>query len=375
MISSKPLLSIPFLFKTESNLASENIFSNGYFFSLGRDALLVGLSKLGLKAGDCIIVPAYICYSTIKPLEDYGYIIKYVDINEKMELSIDHLEESIIKNDAKLILAAHYFGFLVDLTNVLAISKKYGLLVIEDCAHNFLSGRKYQNNKILGDAAIFSLRKTLPVNGGGVLCIKNDETYSRNNKSNIKKYSRTDLLFISKFLIFKLIIKIGFPNIYSSTFTYFKNKTRSSFGLFKLNHNSSHFFNLPYEYRSKIFNKYTSNLKYLEKVIYKNRSNFKILSTELLKNNFLLYKERLIEEEVPQVLVVKDLNAKLSVLHLRKIGVPAYLWPGKELPNEVLLSKNFPVTNEYNQLMVLLPVHIDLTASDIKKICSSYKSI
>ena len=183
MISSKPLLSIPFLFKTESNLASENIFSNGYFFSLGRDALLVGLSKLGLKAGDCIIVPAYICYSTIKPLEDYGYIIKYVDINEKMELSIDHLEESIIKNDAKLILAAHYFGFLVDLTNVLAISKKYGLLVIEDCAHNFLSGRKYQNNKILGDAAIFSLRKTLPVNGGGVLCIKNDETYSRNNKS------------------------------------------------------------------------------------------------------------------------------------------------------------------------------------------------
>jgi dTDP-4-amino-4,6-dideoxygalactose transaminase len=375
MISSKPLISLSFLLKPKNDLLVETMFTNGNFFALGRDALLSAVIKIGLKPGDCIIVPAYICYSTIKPLEDNGFVVEYVDINEKMELVTEPLVKSIKKNKAKLILVVHYFGFLVDLTEVLAISKKYGLFVIEDCAHSFLSGKKYQNQKILGDAAIFSVRKTLPVNGGGVLCIKNNTVLKTSSIPKLESFSIGDYGFILKLLTLKLIVKSGFPNIYSNSFTTIKKFIRSFPFRDIFESKSDNSIYLPIEKKTKIFAKYVFNLEYLTKLKDKSRHNFQTLSFELKKNNFSLFREIIFDDEVPQVLLVKDLNATNSVISLRKKGIPAYLWPGSELPEKVEQSNKFPITNHYNKLMVLLPVHKDIRRSDIDFICRLYSSL
>jgi len=52
------------------------------FFPLGRDALLSSLIALGLQKGDGVIVPAYMCSSTIQPLQEHGFKLIFVDIDK-----------------------------------------------------------------------------------------------------------------------------------------------------------------------------------------------------------------------------------------------------------------------------------------------------
>ena len=65
------------------------------FHSLGREALLYSLIKLGLQREDRIIVPAYICDSTIKPLRSYGFNLVFIDIGEDLSLPVDKLKKII----------------------------------------------------------------------------------------------------------------------------------------------------------------------------------------------------------------------------------------------------------------------------------------
>ena len=69
IVPSKPFPSLNINYSRSNYLDLSNI----EFFGSGRKALLVGLTALGLKKGDSILVPAYICESAIRPLQAYGF--------------------------------------------------------------------------------------------------------------------------------------------------------------------------------------------------------------------------------------------------------------------------------------------------------------
>ena len=48
------------------------------FFQLGREALVYGLDALEIEPGATILIPAYMCNSTIKPLTNLGYNIIFL---------------------------------------------------------------------------------------------------------------------------------------------------------------------------------------------------------------------------------------------------------------------------------------------------------
>ena len=70
------------------------------FYPLGRDALLSGLIVLGLQKGDGVIVPAYMCDSTIKPLRAYGFNIVLIDIDESLDLPVDKIRKVFKKDNS-----------------------------------------------------------------------------------------------------------------------------------------------------------------------------------------------------------------------------------------------------------------------------------
>ena len=143
------------------------------FYPLGRDALLSGLIALGLKKGDSVIIPAYMCDSTIRPLKAYGFNLVFIDIEKDLSLSVDKLKKVIEESPIKALLVVHYFGLTQNIDKVVDVCHEYGVKVVEDASHSFLSQFMRNRGSIKGDIEIFSMRKSLPIIDGGALRINN----------------------------------------------------------------------------------------------------------------------------------------------------------------------------------------------------------
>ena len=78
----------------------------------------------------------------------------------------------------KAIQVIHFGGNSCKMDIILEIARKYGLLVIEDCAQSL--GAKYKSNYTgsFGDVACFSLIKNAYGIGGGVLATNDENMYN-----------------------------------------------------------------------------------------------------------------------------------------------------------------------------------------------------
>ena len=144
-----------------------------YFFGFGRVALLEGLKVLGIKSGDNVLVPSYICNVVLAPFNYLGIKVKYFEVSEELQPRLNQIE-SQIDNKTKAILAVNYFGFPTLLKEIKEICQKKNLFFIEDNAHGFLSKLNNEYLGTFGDISIFSMRKTLALPMGAALVINDD---------------------------------------------------------------------------------------------------------------------------------------------------------------------------------------------------------
>ena len=80
------------------------------------------------------------------------------------------------------IIAVHLYGFVLDMEPLLAISRRFGLSLIEDFAQ--CQGSRYINNQSVGSLGDFSIvsfghTKILDVGGGGLLLTNNKQSYQK----------------------------------------------------------------------------------------------------------------------------------------------------------------------------------------------------
>jgi perosamine synthetase len=149
--------------------------NNCFLFFSARYALFHSLSALGFKAGDTLLVPSYCCGSEIDPILAKGIKIQWYGIDENMRINIKELQNQWIK-DVRGLLITHYLGFDQLTKEIFDFCHERKILVIEDCAHAFLSHTEHgEPLGCRGDAAVFSLRKTLPIPDGGALFLENGE--------------------------------------------------------------------------------------------------------------------------------------------------------------------------------------------------------
>ena len=199
IISARPYPSIKTLFSSENNYD----LSEYDFFPLGRDALLSSLIQLGLQSGDSVIIPAFMCDSTIKPLRLYGYNLVFIDIDKNLGLSLKKIKDIISKESIKALLVVHYFGVTQEIDAIVDLCHRSNIKVIEDASHGLISQLLRDRNSIKGDVEVFSMRKNLPIIDGGALRI--NCVVENSVKKNMKSLS---IVNDSKYLIFRLLEKI-----------------------------------------------------------------------------------------------------------------------------------------------------------------------
>lgn len=134
---------------------------------LGRSALHLAARVLGLEGRE-VLVPAYHQGIEVDALLAAGAHPTFYDVGPRWSVDLEDLEGRIGHRTGGLVLT-HFAGFPGPASQFRALADRHGLVLIEDCAQALLSTDGEVPVGTTGDAAVFSLRKTLPVPHGGAL--------------------------------------------------------------------------------------------------------------------------------------------------------------------------------------------------------------
>ena len=142
----------------------------------GLDALVLALKALGIGVGDEVIVPSNTYIATALAVTYIGATPVFVEPDIRTFNINTSLIEAAITEKTKAIMPVHLYGQPCDMDPILAIAKKHGLKVVEDCAQ--AHGATYKGRKVgtFGDAAGFSFYpgKNLGALGDAGAVVTND---------------------------------------------------------------------------------------------------------------------------------------------------------------------------------------------------------
>ena len=147
----------------------------------GTAALHLGLILLGVEAGDEVICQSFTFSASANPIRYLGATPIFIDSEQDTwNMSPEYLEESIrdrIKKGKKpkAIIPVHLYGMPAKMDEILSVSKRYEIPVLEDAAEALGSAYKGIRCGTLGDLAALSFNgnKIITTSGGGALVSKN----------------------------------------------------------------------------------------------------------------------------------------------------------------------------------------------------------
>ncbi len=130
------------------------------------------LWALALEPGSEVLVSAVTIPDMTRIIERHGLVPVPVDLDADAMFPRPTDWEHAITDRTRAILVAHLFGARHDTCAVAEIARRYGLLLVEDCAQAFESPARSGNS--CADVTMFSFGpiKTSTALGGAVLCFK-----------------------------------------------------------------------------------------------------------------------------------------------------------------------------------------------------------
>ncbi len=146
--------------------------------SSGTAPLHVATTIGGFGPGDEVIVPAFTFIASAWCVSYVGATPKFVDIEEGT-FNLDPAKvEAAITPRTKGMVIVHIFGQPARMDELLAIARKHGLFVIEDCAQAVAARYKGTPVGLLGDCGTFSFYPTKNLGGcgeGGALTSRRED--------------------------------------------------------------------------------------------------------------------------------------------------------------------------------------------------------
>lgn len=121
----------------------------------GLDALWISLKLLNIGKEDEVIVCANAYIACVMGITINGSTPIFVEPDEYDNIDANKIEEKITKK-TKAILVVHLYGQSCDMTKIMAISKKYNLKVVEDCAQSHGNHWNGKTVGTFGDVGCFS---------------------------------------------------------------------------------------------------------------------------------------------------------------------------------------------------------------------------
>ena len=169
--------------------------------SSGTSALHLTLLALGVKPGDEVILPSYVCSALLNAVNYTGATPILAEISpDTYNLDAADLKKRLSRR-SKAIIVPHLFGMAADLEPILALD----VPIIEDCAQAV--GTTYRGRLVgtFGEAAVFSFyaTKVMTTGEGGMVVskskkiaewIRNLKSYDRKENYKIRfNYKMTDI--------------------------------------------------------------------------------------------------------------------------------------------------------------------------------------
>jgi dTDP-4-amino-4,6-dideoxygalactose transaminase len=162
----------------------------------GTVAIQACLKAIGIRPGDEVIVPAYTWEGTVGPVLLMNAVPVFVDVDPDTYCLDAKLIERAITPKTKAILPVHLGMRFADMDEIVRISQKHNLRVIEDCAHAHGGMWRGKGAGSMGDLGAFSFQSSkLITSGEGGAVISNNLEYIELVQSyiNAGRASVTDL--------------------------------------------------------------------------------------------------------------------------------------------------------------------------------------
>lgn len=162
----------------------QTFFENTYRFRKAllttscTDALEMCAILANIKPLDEVIIPSYTFVSTALAFVRQGASIVFADsYKDNPNIDIEQIE-SLITSKTRAIVVVHYAGISCDMDRIMALSKRYNLIVIEDAAQAIDSYFKEKPLGSIGHLSTFSFHETKNIiSGEGGLLVVNDEQF------------------------------------------------------------------------------------------------------------------------------------------------------------------------------------------------------
>lgn len=267
-----------FNYKVENAKNISLYFSNDnvFFVDHARTGLKIVLSLL--KKNSVVGVQPFTCPTVLEAILNAGCKIHFIDINDHFVIDTGTVKKECEKID--VLLVTHTFGYVADVDSFKEIMKDK--LIIEDCAHAFLSERDGKKAGTMSDFSIFSYGfGKFPNSISGGFIIVNNSDYINKMNERVKCIESHSMLSDIKERILSLVNVFLYNSFVYSVFT-FKLKR-------KLNNKSYHENQISKEYKPFGFcmNVLNRSLSKIETYLNIQKSNAKQIEDVVLTNSKL----------------------------------------------------------------------------------------
>ena len=170
-----------FVIEFERQFAAKLGGGNALATCNGTAALHLAMMALGIGPGDEVIVPTLTFIAPVNAVAYVGATPVFADcLPDTWQIDSEDIANRITSK-TKAIVAVHLYGQPCDMDRIMAIARRHGLRVIEDCAEAF--GARYGKNPValFGDIAAFSFNgnKTITTGQGGMVFSRDDALIDR----------------------------------------------------------------------------------------------------------------------------------------------------------------------------------------------------
>ena len=304
----------------------------------GCDALLWAMEALGIGKGDEVITVANTFIGTVLPILRVGATPVLVDCDPQTQQIDPEQVAAAITPRTSAIVPVHLYGRLAPIGELLAIAEKNNLLLLEDAAQ--AHGARYKGKRAgsLGMAAGFSFypAKNLGAWGDGGAVTTNDTELSEKiskirNYGQEKKYYHDTMGWNSRLDSLQAIVLL-------------------------------------------------EKLKLLDQWNEKRRTAANWYFERLKDSEFRLYHEKSENEAVHHLFVIthKDRDSVQEKLLSKGIptGIhyPVPIHQHKCFADHSFAKKRFPHSERQSRELISLPIHPNLTQSEVDGICKSLTS-
>jgi dTDP-4-amino-4,6-dideoxygalactose transaminase len=167
----------------ENEIASKLGIKHAAALVSGTAAIHMALIAANVQEGDIVLCQSLTFSATAYPIIYQKAIPVFIDSDhETWNMSPVYLEQALIKYpNAKAVIVVHLYGMSADMDPIIALCKKYKVILIEDAAESLGTTYKGQSTGTFGDYGILSYNgnKIITTSGGGMLLSNNEERINK----------------------------------------------------------------------------------------------------------------------------------------------------------------------------------------------------